>query len=123
MRLLDVHSSTLSLTSFEGNRIPKYAILSHTWSSDPADEVLFADIGNGTYENKAAFAKVKQCLERARRDKFDWVWIDTCCVDKGSSAELSEALNSMYMWYKKSEVCYVFLEDVEAEKSMPVFPT
>jgi hypothetical protein len=44
-----------------------------------------------------------------------YIWIDTCCIDKSSSAELSEAINSMYRWYEESEVCYAYLEDVEED--------
>jgi hypothetical protein len=45
----------------------------------------------------------------------NYVWIDTCCIDKTSSAELSEAINSMFRWYRKSKVCFAYLEDVSAE--------
>jgi len=44
-----------------------------------------------------------------------YLWIDTCCIDKSSSAELSEAINSMYRWYEESNVCYAYLEDVEED--------
>ena len=37
---------------------------------------------------------------------------DLCCIDKTSSAELSEAINSMYRWYQESGVCYAYLADV-----------
>ncbi len=46
-------------------------------------------------------------------DGVRYIWIDTCCIDKSSSAELSEAINSMYRWYEESVVCYAYLEDVE----------
>jgi hypothetical protein len=29
------------------------------------------------------------------------------CIDKSSSAEPSEAINSMYRWYQCAEICYV----------------
>jgi len=45
-------------------------------------------------------------------DGYEWVWIDTYCIDKSSSAELSEAINSMFGWYKKSAICYAYLADV-----------
>lgn len=38
--------------------------------------------------------------------------MDTCCIDKSSSAELSEAVNSMFQWYRKATVCYAYLQDV-----------
>ncbi|KAK4241567.1 vegetative incompatibility protein HET-E-1-like protein 24 [Achaetomium macrosporum] len=66
-------------------------MLSHTWEDE---EVTFQD------------------MHGARRDGFTWVWIDTCCIDKSSSADISEAINSMYRWYQRSSVCYVYLADV-----------
>jgi hypothetical protein len=51
--------------------------------------------------------------EEATRHGFQYAWVDTCCIDKKSSAELGEAINSMYMWYKKATVCFVYLYDVE----------
>ncbi|RYP03915.1 hypothetical protein DL765_010366 [Monosporascus sp. GIB2] len=37
-----------------------------------------------------------------------------CCIDKSSSAELSEAINSMFKWYEKAAVCYAYLSDVSS---------
>jgi hypothetical protein len=34
-------------------------------------------------------------------------WIDSCCIDKTSSSELSEAINSMFNWYRNSQVWWV----------------
>lgn len=65
-------------------------------------------------QDKAGFSKILNCCEQAKKDGIDWVWVDTCCIDKTSSSELSEAINSMFEWYQKSAVCYAFLEDVHA---------
>lgn len=54
--------------------------------------------------------------QQARRDSLEYAWVDTCCIDKTSSAELSEAINSMYRWYADSKVCYVYLVDADASK-------
>lgn len=54
---------------------------------------------------------VKSC-SLARSQGYQWIWIDTCCIDKSSSAELSEAINSMYCWYERAAVCYAYLVDV-----------
>jgi hypothetical protein len=35
-------------------------------------------------------------------------------IDKLSSAELSEAINSMFRWYQQAGICYAYLSDVEA---------
>ncbi|KAM5530181.1 hypothetical protein V8D89_016147 [Ganoderma adspersum] len=56
---------------------------------------------------------VRDCCTFAARDGFEWIWIDTCCIDKTSSSELSEAINSMYAWYAAADVCYVWLHDVD----------
>lgn len=56
--------------------------------------------------------KIKGVCTVAREAGFKLVWSDACCIDKSSSAELSEAINSMYEWYRLAHVCYVYLEDV-----------
>ncbi|RYO88284.1 hypothetical protein DL764_008756 [Monosporascus ibericus] len=109
MWLLNVHSRELE--DYIGDRIPPYATLSHTWSDS---EVIFRDLAKPDHATKPAYAKIEGCCQQAIRDGHDYVWIDTCCIDKSSSAELSEAINSMYQWYKGSEVCYVHLSDVSA---------
>ena len=116
MRLLNSQTSTLRLKSFYGKDIPSYAILSHTWSSDLEEEVLLVDIERGTLKSKRGFEKIKKCCEQAAKDQFEWIWIDTCCIDKSSSAELTESINFMYQWYKEANICYACLADVKTEK-------
>ncbi|KAL5613737.1 hypothetical protein FOVSG1_002800 [Fusarium oxysporum f. sp. vasinfectum] len=111
MRLLNV--STLQLKEFIG-QVPPYAILSHTWTEE---EVLYSDIGTPTSSSKQGYPKLVGCCRKAAQDGFEWAWIDTCCIDKSSSAELSEAINSMYKWYQKATVCYAYLQDVTTETS------
>ena len=109
MWLLD--TSTLELRDFVGSGIPQYAILSHTWGPE---EVTFRDMrkDNAAAKGKAGYDKIKKCCEKAQRDGHRHVWIDTCCIDKRSSAELSEAINAMYRWYQDAKVCYAYLADV-----------
>ena len=112
MRLLQFKSENeFSLTNDLFNNIPPYAILSHTWGPD-SDEVTFKDIVGGTGKSKPGYKKIRFCGERARRDNLRYFWIDTCCIDKSSSTELTEAINSMFYWYKKAARCYVYLSDV-----------
>lgn len=118
MRLLN--SSTLQLKDFPANSIPDYAILSHTWDPEVENEVLFADMGNGCPEGpegKVGYEKIRQSCKQAATDGFAYIWIDTCCIDKSSSAELSEAINSMFSWYKRAKRCYAYLADVDKSKS------
>ncbi|PIL29187.1 hypothetical protein GSI_09236 [Ganoderma sinense ZZ0214-1] len=58
--------------------------------------------------------KVRHACAIARANGFRYLWIDSCCIDKASSSELSEAINSMYAWYARAIVCYAYLADVPA---------
>ena len=109
-----LNSSTLKLSVFEGDRIPQYAILSHTWDDE---ELSFNDIQDENPERFAGYAKIKAACLLAASDDLKWIWIDTCCIDKRSSAELSEAINSMYRWYKKYSVCYAYMSDLSLHMS------
>ncbi|CAK4031924.1 Hypothetical predicted protein [Lecanosticta acicola] len=110
MRLL--RTDRLELKSFpdRNGNTPPYAILSHCWSSNANDEVLYDDIRNGAAEGKPAYAKLAAAMDQAK-GSYDWIWCDTCCIDKTSSAELSESINSMYTWYEAAAVCYAYIED------------
>ncbi|KAL7925178.1 ankyrin repeat-containing domain protein [Trichoderma austrokoningii] len=112
MRLL--RTDTIEIQTFEYGDIPPYAILSHRWGKD---EITYQDLeaGTKTIERKAGFQKLRQCCAKAKADGFDHVWIDTCCIDKTSSAELSEAINSMFNWYQQAERCYAHLADVPSK--------
>jgi hypothetical protein len=105
-----LNTSTLSLIYVNNLEDYSYAILSHTWGND---EVSFQEITNLTRARwKTGFSKIKMTCQLARQKGIGYAWIDTCCIDKSSSAELSEAINSMFLWYQKSVVCFVHLEDL-----------
>ncbi|KAI0100914.1 heterokaryon incompatibility protein-domain-containing protein [Nemania sp. FL0031] len=109
MRLLN--TTNLKFEEFFDVDRCEYAILSHTWGEE---EVLYHNIRDLNHDwrlMKGAKKVVKSC-EAARRKGFKWIWIDTCCIDKTSSTELSESINSMFKWYEKSAVCIVYLVDV-----------
>jgi hypothetical protein len=100
-----------------GDKIPPYAILSHTWKE--GQEVTFADlkdIGNAVdanSQNKEGYQKIRFCARQAKHDGLDYFWVDICCIDKANNTELSKAINSMFRWYRNARKCYVFLSDVE----------
>ncbi|KAJ3456742.1 hypothetical protein MRS44_016765 [Fusarium solani] len=96
--------------------VSDYAILSHRWGK-PEDEVSYEDMLAGGYEHKKGYAKLVGCCKQARRDGLRHVWIDTCCINKSSSAELSEAIASMFAYYERAKVCYAFLDDVPRESN------
>ncbi|PQE23357.1 hypothetical protein CJF32_00009416 [Rutstroemia sp. NJR-2017a WRK4] len=111
MRLLKCDkNSDFSLTNdLVGGKLPKYAILSHTWGDE---EVIFQDMVEGTAKGKAGYEKLRFCARQAERDNLQYFWVDTCCIDKSNNTELSEAINSMFRWYRDADRCYVYLSDV-----------
>jgi hypothetical protein len=109
MWLLNV--KTMELEEFTVNT-PEYSILSHRWGPE---EVNFHDLTSGNFQHLKGYQKIAGCCKVSHREGFEYTWIDTCCIDKSSSAELTEAINSMFMWYKSSSVCYTYLDDVDDE--------
>ncbi|KAK6819094.1 hypothetical protein RU639_008131 [Aspergillus parasiticus] len=117
MRLLHTeerHTGNFEIIEFTDDRIPPYAILSHTWEGG---EVTFQDMHADKLHTrqKKGYSKIQRCCHLAKTEGFEYVWIDSCCIDKTSSAELSEAINSMYRWYQEAEVCYAYLADVPSK--------
>lgn len=118
MRLLYFDArGELRLTRDKAKVPGPYAILSHTWGDDE-DEVTIEDLEQQKGKEKPGYAKLLFCANRAKQDGLDYCWVDTCCIDKRSSAELSEAINSMFAWYRDAEVCYVYLQDLAPVSQM-----
>ncbi|RMX90440.1 hypothetical protein D0869_00087 [Hortaea werneckii] len=109
--MLLLNARTYALKFFHTPKTaPPYAILSHTWEDD---EVLFKDMDDlERAKAKSGWQKIEYVCRQALNDGLERAWVDTCCIDKSSSAELSEAINSMFKWYECSEVCYVYLCDL-----------
>ncbi|KAF9074304.1 heterokaryon incompatibility protein-domain-containing protein [Rhodocollybia butyracea] len=106
MRLLRTTSTDPELVYVANeNKTPKYAILLHVWGDK---EVTFQ-------KDMKGWSKVVGACKLARRKDWEYIWIDTCCIDKSSSSELSEAINSMYRYYRKSKVCYAYLSDMQSD--------
>lgn len=120
MRLLKRNlSGVFSLKLWDDTEVlPPYAILCHTWGP-AADEVLFRDIQDGTAFAKKCYEKLAFCAARAANDGLEYFWVDTCCIDKSSSAELMTAINSMYSWYRNAKCCYVYMSDVTHHRRGP----
>lgn len=108
MRLIG--AQTCQLVEYTGE-VPAYAILSHRWEDD---EITFADLNEGQFTGRKAHFKLRGACQQALKDDLQWLWCDTCCIDKSSSSELSEAINSMFRWYASAARCYVYLSDVDA---------
>ncbi|RFU77669.1 het domain-containing [Trichoderma arundinaceum] len=111
MRL--INAITFTLEEFLGTDVPKYAILSHTWEEE---EVTFQDFNHQEIRSqKKGFHKLQKLCELAKQDGLQYAWADTCCIDKTSSSELTEAINSMFRFYLDAEVCYAWLMDLPAD--------
>lgn len=111
MRLINVETCEVEVF-YEGS-IPPYAILSHTWGDD---EVALQDMHRfSEVRHTLGYKKITMACTQARLDELGHLWVDTCCIDKSSSAELQEAINSMYRWYADAAVCYVFMWDLSYE--------
>lgn len=104
-----INVKTLQLEYFHSCETVEYAILSHTWQE--GEELDFHTFRAGGGKEKLGYNKIVKCCELARDDDLSYAWVDTCCIDKRSSAELSEAINSMFQWYKCAAVCYAYLCD------------
>jgi hypothetical protein len=113
------HSLHISFCEFFGSDIPPYAILSHRWRED---EVLYDDMvatDRSIAHSKNGYAKLEMTCRLALENGLHYVWSDTCCIDKSSSAELSEAINSMYSYYTNSAWCIAYLDDVFFDQQWP----
>jgi hypothetical protein len=123
MRLLQVdEKGEFSLADDLIDNIPPYAILSHTWGEDH-DEVNFKDLTTSPWKTKARYKKLRFCAGQAARDGLKHYWVDTCYIDKSSSAELSEAINSMFYLYHNAIKCYVCLSNVSVGRSLKSEPS
>jgi hypothetical protein len=121
MRLLSIQGKLnrdtplqISLCEIIGSEggTPRYAILSHRWREE---EILFTDMNgdHSTAQTKKGYRKLETCCKVALEHGLQYLWCDTCCIDKSSSAELSEAINSMYELYAKSSLCIAYLDDID----------
>ncbi|KAK5998235.1 Vegetative incompatibility protein HET-E-1 [Cladobotryum mycophilum] len=116
MRLINTRS--LELEEFYGDDIPRYAILSHTWGSEEATLQGWQNRHDSAL-TEDGYAKIHMARGQALNDGIEYLWVDTVCIDKSSLAEVSEAINSMFWWYRDAYVCYAHLSDVgDSEDTM-----
>jgi len=117
-----INTTSLELESVEHLGNVSYAVLSHTWlgGGEPSHQDFKLQSYSGKIEERS-FAKVHRTCEFARKQGIPYAWVDTCCIDKTSSAELTEAINSMFKWYQEAAVCYVYLCDLEEEDGRDLY--
>jgi len=83
MWLLDTNTCELHYF-LHAEKAPPYAILSHTWGDE---EVSFKDMDDmAKARAKQGWSKTASTCQQAQDDNLNWAWVDTCCIDKSSSA-------------------------------------
>lgn len=112
MWLINTHALQLEEFAGAAEAGVRYAILSHTWEDE---EVTFQEFRSGDWRAKKGFAKIEQACKLAVQDGYTYVWVDSCCINKESSAELTMAINSMWRWYWESSVCFTYLSDLSGD--------
>jgi hypothetical protein len=116
MRLLNVHDRTFR--DFHGDNIPPYVVTSHRWGDNEAthkDVLKKRNKQSKGYQkllNFCSFASRLPQYGRGSSANIEWVWMDTCCINQSSSAEVSECVNSMWRWYSNATHCVAYLRDV-----------
>lgn len=119
MRLLTTDGD-LRLEDFaDAKAAPDYAILSHRWGQC---EVTYQDLQRPDFAplddaQNLSWSKICNSRNTARHLGFSHIWIDSCCIDQKSSAELSESINSMYSWYENAGLCIAYLMDDDGTES------
>jgi hypothetical protein len=108
-----INTRTGRLEEFEYSATPPYAILSHTRGDG---ELTYQDLQTSERipGKEWGYYKLEGTARQARIDGINYCRIDTCCINKADYSELSEAINSMYNWYKEAHKCYAYLVDVKA---------
>jgi len=117
MRL--INTLTRDFEEFIGRDVPAYAILSHTWG---VEEISFSELGHPgkSILEKEGYKKLDMVCQIAYQTGIKYVWVDTCCIDQSNNVELTEAINSMYNWYQRSEICYAYLSDLLPEAPLDI---
>ena len=124
MRLLNTSTGHLESFTLPLPQDISYAALSHVWAreDDPHgvleqtfDEVHLIQSIHGSTSSRSILPALSVKIQRAcevARSRYKYIWVDTCCINKTSSAEVSEAINSMYSLYASSGTCFAYLADV-----------
>ncbi|KAJ4215437.1 hypothetical protein NW759_009854 [Fusarium solani] len=120
MRLLhrDAQGEFELTRELAGEKLPRYVVLSYAWPLDNEAESSFQDLTQGdAYSKPDGYAKIRFCGKQAAKDGLEYFWLDICCINKESSAELQEAITSMFSWYRNADRCYAYLWDVLVEQA------
>jgi hypothetical protein len=110
-------SSHLEFRDFDDDKLPQYAILSHTWSDNNAEEVTYHDLKDG-HGTKKPLLKLKLCRDWTKAANLEYFWVDTCGIDKHNDAAIGYAIRSMWRWSTEADVCFVYLSDLSKKRKL-----
>ncbi|KAL1941954.1 hypothetical protein VTO73DRAFT_6484 [Trametes versicolor] len=134
MRLLDISQfPKLKFCEVTDLNKARYAVLSHVWNKEKDEggfipEPTFQEVAEvvlqhyGVLPEEPKFDKLRSFCQVAHTHGYKLAWADMCCIDKTSSAEVSEAIASMFYWYRTADVCYAYLKDVPSSVQPLVSP-
>ncbi|KAF5338305.1 hypothetical protein D9758_015746 [Tetrapyrgos nigripes] len=118
-----VNACTIEVEEFPSDdSVPPYAILSHCWKQ--GQEVSYQEMVKCqssiaawlSIRAQSGYKKIVAACRQAREDNHTYIWIDTCCIDKGDHGQQSQDINSMFDYYKNAKVCYVYLNDYDSRQ-------
>ncbi|KAL4081386.1 hypothetical protein V8B97DRAFT_17785 [Scleroderma yunnanense] len=107
-----------NVLEFRNDKTMAYAILSYRWSGQGVsykEMTKLAKIGiqeRDQVRRRYGYRQILNSCEQAKRDRYEWLWVDACCIDRRNAAEVVEANNATYRWFENSSICYVYLDDV-----------
>ncbi|CAJ0554667.1 Ff.00g131800.m01.CDS01 [Fusarium sp. VM40] len=110
-----INVETIQLHTFSAGDVRlgarfEYATLSHTWGQHEATYQEWDDAqtrqSDGIKKIRDACKVVKESLG------LQWLWIDTCCINKADEDEVYQAVNKTFSLYQGSTVCLAYLSDV-----------
>ena len=103
----------------EVKKFYRYVMFSHRWEDG---EPLFQTVQNiSVYdlESSSPNIKLQTLCKLVRSLGLQWVWSDTCCIDKKDNVVLQESLVAMFTWYRGSSLTIVYLRGVWSQSEQP----
>ncbi|KAK7448853.1 hypothetical protein VKT23_013582 [Stygiomarasmius scandens] len=110
-RFIDTRS--LRLVDVKDDDEISYAILSHRWIE--GQEVSYQDLddpSDSQLKTKGGYIKIQKACFTARFYGYDYLWVDTCCIDQTDPEDVARNIGSMYAYYQNAAICVVYLHDM-----------
>lgn len=94
------------IVAFINDKI-KWVIFSHRWGEA---EPVYEEVKENKLSDKPGHKKLRNFCEVAHGEHHaEFVWSDTCCINKKDSTEYARSIRSMYRWYANAPLCVAYL--------------